>query len=160
MTTPAKVERVKKSSGNVFADLGVPDPADDGRVVLPPGADDPAHAWHLFMIRLGPGAGRDDVTDPALPGVAGLPEGLRLLASQRARAVEALGEAGIGVSVHFIPLHLHPLYREMGYRAGQFPAAEAAYAGEISLPIWPGMTGDQVDRVIDAVDAASRGERR
>ena len=133
--------------------------ASDGRLVLPPGADDPAHAWHLFMIRLGPEARPTDVTDPALPGVAGLPDGLRALASRRARAVDALGDAGIGVSVHFIPLHLHPLYREMGYRAGQFPVAEAAYAGEISLPIWPGMTADQVDRVIDAVDAATRGGR-
>ncbi len=53
--------------------------------------------------------------------------------------------------MHFIPLHLHPLYRQMGYRAGQFPNAEAAYAGAISLPIWPGMTDAQVDRVIDAV---------
>jgi dTDP-4-amino-4,6-dideoxygalactose transaminase len=134
--------------------------ASDGRLVLPPGADDPAHAWHLFMIRLGPEARPTDVTDPALPGVAGLPDELRVLASRRARAVDALGEAGIGVSVHFIPLHLHPLYRAMGYRVGQFPVAEAAYAGEISLPIWPGMTADQVDRVIDAVDEASRGDRR
>jgi perosamine synthetase len=138
---------------------GLADAAADGRLVLPPGADDPAHAWHLFMIRLGPEARPDDVTDPALPGVAGLPKGLRALASRRACTVEALGEAGIGVSVHFIPLHLHPLYREMGYRVGQFPAAEAAYAGEVSLPIWPGMTDGQVDRVIDAVDTVSRGGR-
>ena len=55
--------------------------------------------------------------------------------------------AGIGTSVHFIPLHLHPLYARMGYRPGQFPAAEAAYAGAISLPIWPGMSDDQIDRV-------------
>ena len=42
----------------------------------------------------------------------------------------------------------------MGYRPGQFPNAEAAYAGAISLPIWPGMTDAQVDRVIDAVTTA------
>lgn len=42
----------------------------------------------------------------------------------------------------------------MGYRAGQFPNAEAAYAGAISLPIWPGMTEMQIDRVIEAVAAA------
>jgi dTDP-4-amino-4,6-dideoxygalactose transaminase len=62
--------------------------------------------------------------------------------------------AGIGVSVHFIPLHLHPLYERMGYRPGQFPNAEAAYAGAISLPIWPGMTAVQIERVVDAVTAA------
>ena len=39
----------------------------------------------------------------------------------------------------------------MGYRPGQLPAAESAYAGAISLPIWPGMTNAQVDRVVDAV---------
>jgi dTDP-4-amino-4,6-dideoxygalactose transaminase len=42
----------------------------------------------------------------------------------------------------------------MGYRPGQFPNAEAAYAGAISLPIWPGMSDGQVDRVVDAVRGA------
>jgi perosamine synthetase len=132
-----------------FADL-----ASDGRLALPAGADDPAHAWHLFVIRLGPEAKAVDDADPALPGVAALPPALQGMASARARAIEALSGGGIGVSVHFIPLHLHPLYREMGYRSGQFPNAEAAYSGAISLPIWPGMTNAQVDRVIDAVTAA------
>ncbi len=106
------------------------------------------------MIRLGPDARTSEAEDTDLPGVAALPPALRPLASRRARAIDALGAAGIGVSVHFIPLHLHPLYQRMGYRAGQFPDAEAAYAGAISLPIWPGMTDGQVDRVIDAVTRA------
>lgn len=118
-----------------------------GLVRLPVGIDDPAHAWHLFVVRLGEAARPSDVVDEDLPGVAELPGPLRLTASRRARAIEALATDGIGASVHFIPLHLHPLYRSMGYRAGQFPAAEAAYAGAISLPIWPGMTDAQVDRV-------------
>jgi perosamine synthetase len=133
---------------------GLADLATDGRLMLPVGGDDPAHAWHLFVIRLGPDSRVVAHPDPALPGVAVLPQALHALASRRARAIEALTRAGIGVSVHFIPLHLHPLYREMGYWAGQFPNAEAAYAGAISLPIWPGMTDTQVDRVIDAVIAA------
>lgn len=128
--------------------------ARDGLLVLPPGADDPAHAWHLFVVRLGPEARAGEPADTELPGVAGLPEPLRPVASRRARAIEDLGAAGIGVSVHFIPLHLHPLYRRMGYRPGQFPNAEAAYAGAISLPIWPGMTDAQIERVADAVAAA------
>jgi perosamine synthetase len=128
--------------------------ADAERLVLPQGVDDPAHAWHLFVIRLGPAARSSEAADAALPGVAVLPEPLRALASRRARAIEALTGAGIGVSVHFIPLHLHPLYRRMGYEQGQFPRAEAAYAGAISLPIWPGMTPAQVDRVIEAVATA------
>lgn len=128
----------------------------DGRLHLPAGLDDPAHAWHLFVVRLGPEARRSDNEDPGLPGVDGLPEMLRGLASRRARAISDMAAAGIGTSVHFIPLHLHPLYREMGYRAGQFPSAEAAYAGAISLPIWPGMTEGQIDRVAEGLDSATR----
>jgi perosamine synthetase len=128
--------------------------ADAGRVVLPAGADDPAHAWHLFVLRLGPEAGGDATVDLELPGVVQLPADLQGVASRRARTIESLGAAGIGVSVHFIPLHLHPLYERMGYRPGQFPNAEAAYAGAISLPIWPGMTAVQIERVVDAVTAA------
>jgi len=126
----------------------------EGRLVPPPGAADTGHAWHLFVVRLGPAARPGEVADEALPGVAGLPPSLQVLASRRARSIDAIGGAGVGASVHFIPLHLHPLYRRMGYRPGQFPNAEAAYAGAISLPIWPGMTGSQVDRVIEAVAAA------
>jgi perosamine synthetase len=133
---------------------GLHDLAAGGRLVLPAGTDDPAHAWHLFVVRLGPEARGDVSVDAGLPGVTGLPAALQPLASRRARAIDALTAAGIGVSVHFIPLHLHPLYREMGYRSGQFPNAEAAYAGAISLPIWPGMTDAQIDRVITAVIAA------
>jgi dTDP-4-amino-4,6-dideoxygalactose transaminase len=133
---------------------GLAEEVRDGRLHLPVGLDDPAHAWHLFVVRLGPDARALDTEDAALPGVAGLPPALRLLASRRARAIEALAAAGIGASVHFIPLHLHPLYQGMGYRIGQFPVAESAYAGAISLPIWPGMTGAQVDRVIAEVASA------
>ena len=136
---------------------GLAGAAAEGLLTLPPGIDDPAHAWHLFVVRLGPAARPGDRVDPELPGVADLPPDLRLLASRRARAIEALTADGIGTSVHFIPLHLHPLYRSMGYRPGQFPVAEAAYAGAISLPIWPDMTESQVDRVADAVVRASVG---
>jgi perosamine synthetase len=129
---------------------------DEGRLVLPPGIDDPAHAWHLYAIRLGPAARPGDEVDPDLPGVVDLPPALQLAASRRARTIDALAADGIGTSVHFIPLHLHPLYRRMGYRVGQFPAAESAYASAISLPIWPGMSDDQIGRVVEAVDSATR----
>ena len=128
--------------------------AETGRLVLPAGASEAAHAWHLFVIRVGPDARGDASIDTELPGVAGLPEALRGVASHRARAIESIGAAGVGVSVHFIPLHLHPLYRQMGYRVGQFPNAERAYAGAISLPIWPGMREDQIERVVAAVSGA------
>jgi perosamine synthetase len=132
------------------------DAARDGLVVLPPSGSSDEHAWHLFVVRLGPAARTADTIDPELPGVAILPEPLRLLASRRARAIADLTDAGIGTSVHFIPLHLHPLYRKMGYRSGQFPGAEAAYAGAMSLPIWPGMSDVDVERVVLSLRSALR----
>jgi dTDP-4-amino-4,6-dideoxygalactose transaminase len=131
----------------------------EGRLKLPSVGTGDEHAWHLFVIRLadsarGPRSDEQRI-DNGLPGVVGLPKALRPLASRRARAIEHLRSAGIGVSVHFIPLHLHPLYRSMGYRPGDFPVAETAYAGAISLPIWPDMSAEQVDRVIEAVCAVS-----
>jgi perosamine synthetase len=135
---------------------GFAEAARNGLLTLPATGTGDEHAWHLFIVRLGEGAAGSDAVDLDLPGVAGLPPALHALASRRARAIDGLRQAGIGTSVHFIPLHLHPLYREMGYRIGQFPAAEAAYAGSISLPIWPGMTDAQVDRVIAAVRSCLR----
>jgi perosamine synthetase len=129
--------------------------ADRGSIALPEPGESDEHAWHLFVIRLA--SGEDSGVDVSLAGVAGLPPELRPLASRRARVIDRLREAGIGASVHFIPLHLHPLYARMGYRPGQLPFAERAYAGAISLPIWPGMTDEQIDRVCTAVDAAVRG---
>ncbi len=88
------------------------------------------HAWHLYVVRLRPGALRID----------------------RTAFVEELRGRGIGASVHFIPLHLHPLHRDMfGYRRGDFPAAEEAYDGAVSLPLYPSLTDGEVDRVCDAV---------
>jgi len=128
------------------------DLADGGRLRLPKAGNADEHAWHLFVIRLVVDRSRD--IDRALPGVVGLPGALQPLATARARVIEALSAAGIGTSVHFIPLHLHPLYRRLGYAAGDFPAAERAYAGAISLPIWPGMTDRQISRVVRAVRSA------
>jgi dTDP-4-amino-4,6-dideoxygalactose transaminase len=102
------------------------------------------HAWHLFVVRL-----RSD----APLGDADADDQLR---ARRGVVIERLREAGIGTSVHFIPLHRHPLYREMGWRPAQFPVAERAYAGAISLPIFPDMTDAQVDRVALALTAALR----
>lgn len=122
----------------------------DGLLTLPASGSADEHAWHLFVIRLGPAA---DIGPPDadLPGVAIVPPRLRGVASGRARLVDALRRDGIGTSVHFIPLHLHPLYRSMGYRSGQFPVAEEAYAGAVSLPIWPGMTNGDVERIADSI---------
>jgi perosamine synthetase len=141
---------IAKAYAEGFADL-----ERDG-LVRRPGDPHGEHAWHLYILRLGDAARPRDAVDTELPGVAGLPPAQQPTASRRARAIEAIREAGIGTSVHFIPLHLHPLYRSMGYRAGQFPRAEAAYAGAISLPIWPGMTDADVQRVVATVAGAVR----
>ena len=92
----------------------------------PPRRAGDRHAWHLYMVRLS----------------------LEHLGINRATVIERLSAAGIGSSVHFIPLHLHPHYQQRyGYRPGDFPVAERLFERSISLPIWPGMTEAQVDRV-------------
>ncbi len=88
------------------------------------------HAYHLYMVRL---------TD--LPG-----------ALDRGAVFRALREQGIGVNVHYIPVHLQPYHREtLGTGPGLCPVAEAAYEGLLTLPLYPGLTdGDRV-RVVQAV---------
>ncbi len=88
------------------------------------------HSWHLFIVRLRPA----------------------LLGKSRQEFIEHLKQAGIGTSVHFIPLHLHSYYRQRyGYHKGDFPNAEDAYERAISLPIYPGMSDSDVEYVANAV---------
>ena len=97
------------------------------------------HAWHLYVVQVNSLALRID----------------------RNRVIEELKNRGIGTSVHFIPLHLHTLYQErLGYRSGQFPNAEERFERAISLPIYPGMTGEDSDRVIEALHGIAREYRR
>lgn len=108
-------------------------------VELPPRREGDRHAWHLYAI------------------------GLRLesLTVDRPRVIQLLADAGIVASVHFIPLHLHPYYqRTFGYRPGDFPAAEGIYKRTLSLPIWPDMTAEQVQRVASTLLAILDGARR
>lgn len=91
---------------------------------------DRQHAWHLYMLRLN----------------------LAQLRIDRAQFVDELKRRNIGVSVHFIPLHIHPYYREVyGYHPEDFPVAYNEYLREISLPIYSKMTDADVQDVIDAV---------
>ena len=70
----------------------------------------------------------------------------------RAEFIEALRGLGIGASVHFIPLHYHPYYRDKyGYTPGAFPVTEEVYRRCLSLPLYPRMTDADVQRVIAAV---------
>lgn len=67
---------------------------------------------------------------------------------------EALRGQGIGVNLHYIPVHRQPYYENMGFNVGQFLEAERYYAEAISLPMFPTMTEDQQDRVVNAVAGA------
>ena len=102
-------------------------------------ADGPGHAWHLFILRLM----------------------LDRLSVDRGEVIERLREAGIGTSVHFIPLHLHPFYRDrLGATADAFPVATREFDRVLSLPLWPGMGDDAVDRVVSALEAILEPARR
>ena len=70
---------------------------------------------------------------------------------ERCRVFDALRSASIGVNVHYIPVHLQPYYREMGFNPGDFPAAEAYYAGAISLPMFAKLTFEQQDYVVKSL---------
>ena len=90
---------------------------------------DAEHAYHLYVIRL----------DPAY------------WSADRGQIFAAVRAEGIGVNVHYLPVHLHPFYRErFGVGAGQCPKAEAAYEMILSLPIFPSMGDDDVDDVVEA----------
>jgi perosamine synthetase len=98
-----------------------------------------SHAWHLYILQLN----------------------LPALRVGRNEVMEALRQRGVATSVHFMPLHLHPVYRKtFGYRPGQFPVAEAAFTAAISLPIYPRLSDEDVSYVIDAVRETLREVRR
>ena len=105
---------------------------------VPSVPEDAQHAWHLYVLQVNPASLRID----------------------RNRVIEELKERSIGTSVHFIPLHLHTLYQQLGYRSGQFPNAEERFERAISLPIYPGLTEQDTDRVIEALHDISRQYRR
>ncbi len=76
---------------------------------------------------------------------------LRVLDGRRRGLYDALRSAGILVQVHYVPVHWHPAYADLGYIRGMCPHAEAFYEQQLSLPLFPGMGDHDVDRVIDAV---------
>lgn len=76
---------------------------------------------------------------------------LRVLDGRRREVYEGLRARGIGVQVNYLPAYWHPVFEDLGYRRGMCPKAEAFYAEEISLPLFPGLTDADVDHVVDAV---------
>ncbi|MFL6305693.1 MAG: DegT/DnrJ/EryC1/StrS family aminotransferase [Candidatus Sulfotelmatobacter sp.] len=105
----------------------------------PTGNSDKTHSWHLFILRIRPST----------------------LEIDRNEMIRQLKEYGIGTSVHFIPLHLHPYYQQtFGYAKGDFPQAEDAYTRCVSLPIYPDMTNSEVERVVAKVEDIVLKSRR
>jgi len=93
----------------------------------PPGS---LHAYHLFVVRFREGAVRRRV------------------------AYEHLRRAGIGTQLHYIPIPVHGLYRSLGYAMAELPAAQAYYEQALSLPIFPGMSDADVERVASELQVA------
>ncbi len=100
-------------------------------VTVPPPAADRRSAWHLYVIELGEGVARS-----------------------RAEVFNSMRSAGVGVAVHYIPVHLQPYYRALGFRAGQYPHAEAYYRRCITLPLYPGLGPAQQDKVVGTLAGA------
>jgi perosamine synthetase len=103
-------------------------------VIAPSVRPDVNPAWHLYPIRVNPSHLKKD----------------------RAHMFRALRAENIGVNVHYIPVHLHPYYRDrFGYQGGEYPVAETAYEQLISLPMFHAMTEQDVEDVIAAVSKVS-----
>lgn len=82
---------------------------------------------------------------------------LRVPAERRRAIFESMREQGIGVQVNYIPAYWHPVFEDMGYKRGMCPVAEDYYRREISLPMFPGLTDSDVERVIEVTRKAVAG---
>jgi len=100
-------------------------------LVLPHCPVDRESSWHLYVVEL------DDS-----------------VASTRACVFARMREAGIGVNVHYIPIHTQPYFAGLGFKPGDFPAAERFYQRALSLPLFPAMTEAQQDRVVATLQEA------
>ena len=77
----------------------------------------------------------------------------------RRQIFDALTARGVGVQVHYIPVYHHPFYQRLGHRTGECPVTERYYASALTLPLYPGMTDDDVSRVIHTVLAVLKEHR-
>jgi dTDP-4-amino-4,6-dideoxygalactose transaminase len=129
LTQLAKLERLQGIRRNIaeryneaFSELA--------ELEIPVELDYARHAWHLYILKLN----------------------LDKLSIDRGQFIEELKEEKIGTSVHFIPVHLHPYYRETyGYKRGDFPQTEVTFDRILSLPLYPKMGTEDVEDVISAV---------
>ena len=129
MTQLAKLDSMQKTRESIayrynqaFADLP--------ELEIPTDREYARHAWHLYIIKLN----------------------LGIITVDRAEFIELLKEENIGTSVHFIPVHLHPYYRDtFRFKPGDLLQSERVYERIISLPLYPKMSDTDVQDVIDAV---------
>jgi dTDP-4-amino-4,6-dideoxygalactose transaminase len=101
-------------------------------IELPLELPDRQHSWHLFPIRLSKDSpiARDDL-------------------------IGEMARSGVGSSVHWMPLHLHPYYRQtFGHRSGTYPVAEEVWPRLVSLPLFPDMRDEEIERVATVLRAA------
>jgi UDP-4-amino-4,6-dideoxy-N-acetyl-beta-L-altrosamine transaminase len=94
---------------------------------------DDQSGWHIFVVEL---KTQDDVINRG---------------ETRRSIYNQLVDKGIGVNVHYIPIHLHPFYQQLGFNYGDFPCAERYYERAITLPLYPSLTQQQQQAVVDAL---------
>ena len=138
-TFHARRTQIARAYNAAFADLPV---------ITPPGPPDGnLHSWHLYVLRL---------SDGAAPGRAAMPRSaMTRPVMTRDMLIDQLFAAGIGCSVHYIPLHLQPYWRDRyALRPESFPHSQRAYEQMLSLPIHTRMTDADVQRVVAAVRRA------
>ena len=120
-------ERVAAALTSALADV-------DG-VTLPRQRSDAMHSWHLYVILI----------DEEVFGIS------------RNEFIDKLKEEGIGTSVHYLPLHMHPYYIDKyGFEPEDFPVAQSLFQRMVSLPIYPTLTDADIARIADAVKGAKK----
>ena len=120
----ARLETFKRRRGEIFERYreGLADVAGLRLPAVRSGCDP---MWHLYPVRVREG--------------------------RRREVYDGLHARRIGVQVNYLPTHLHPVFRDLGFRRGQFPVAERFYDEELSLPMYPDLSNDQQDEVIQAI---------
>jgi UDP-4-amino-4,6-dideoxy-N-acetyl-beta-L-altrosamine transaminase len=98
-------------------------------ITLPQQHEDTTSSWHLFIVRFN----------------------LNKIGKTQSQIFDECRAAGIGVNLHYIPVHLQPYYSDLGFKQGDYPAAEAYYANAISIPLFHSMTDAQQDEVVRVV---------
>ena len=104
----------------------------DCAIITPIQAENQVSSRHLYVIRV-------PMNDPS---------------AKHEIVFRHLRDSGIGVNLHYIPVHTHPFYQRLGFKLGAYPEAERYYAEAISLPMYPDLTAEQQDEVVAAVKSA------